>query len=186
MRKHNPAISFTAISGSPERCANIQPLHAFRPDAADFSWVVPNMCHDMHDCSVAEGDAWLASFVPQILASPDFAPGGTGTLYITFDESDGPATDNEIVTAVLGPRVKAGTRARSRTVTTRSCARSRQPRRAVPRPGMRGQHARRAVPTLTVRRPGFASARADPWRPDAPLFRVRGACETLATDPVMG
>ena len=109
VRKHNPAISFTAISGSPERCANIQPLRAFRPDAADFSWIVPNLCHDMHDCSVAEGDAWLASFVPQILASPDFAPGGTGTLYITFDESDGQATDNEIVTAVLGPQVKAGT-----------------------------------------------------------------------------
>jgi hypothetical protein len=110
MRKHDPAISFTAISGSPQRCANIQPLRAFSPDAADFSWIVPNMCHDMHDCSVAEGDAWLASFVPQILASPDFAPGGKGTLYITFDESDGQATDNEIITAAIGPTVKAGTR----------------------------------------------------------------------------
>ncbi len=109
-RKHEPAISFTAISGSPERCANIRPLVDFRPDAADFSWVVPNLCHDMHDCSVAEGDAWLAEFVPTILASPAFAPGGTGTLYITFDENDGKTTDNEVVTMVVGPKVKAGTR----------------------------------------------------------------------------
>ena len=109
-RKHEPAISFTAISGSPQRCANIKPLRDFRPDAADFSWIIPNLCHDMHDCSVAEGDAWLASVVQPILASPAFAPGGSGTLYITFDESDGKAADNEIVTTVLGPKVKAGTR----------------------------------------------------------------------------
>ena len=110
VRKHNPAISFAAISGSPKRCANIQPLRDFRPDAADFMWVVPNLCHDMHDCPVADGDAWLASFVPQILASPDFGPGGSGVLYITFDESDGQSTDNEIVTAIIGPTVNAGTR----------------------------------------------------------------------------
>lgn len=110
VRKHNPAISFTAISGSPDRCANIQPLRDFRPEAANFSWIVPNLCHDMHDCSVAEGDAWLASIVPRILESPDFGPGGSGALYITFDESDGEATDNEIVTAVIGPTAQAGTR----------------------------------------------------------------------------
>ena len=33
VRKHNPAISFTGISGSPARCANIQPLAAFDPAA---------------------------------------------------------------------------------------------------------------------------------------------------------
>lgn len=108
VRKHNPAISFTSISGSAERCANIQPLTSFRADAADFIWVVPNMCHSMHDCSVAEGDAWFRSFAPRILDTPAFRPGGSGVLYITFDEAPDRSRKNEIRTLVLGPQVKAG------------------------------------------------------------------------------
>jgi phosphatidylinositol-3-phosphatase len=109
-RKHVPAISFTSISGSREQCANIRPLRDFRPDAADFIWVVPNLCHDMHDCSVADGDAWLASFAPKILASPAFRPGGKGVLYVTFDENDGTMANNEVVTFAVSPLIKPGTR----------------------------------------------------------------------------
>ncbi len=107
-RKHNPAISFTDISSSPARCANIQPLSQFAPDAADFIWVVPNMCHTMHDCPTADGDAWFKGFAPKILDSPAFQAGGNGVLYVTFDESDDTARRNEIRTLVLGPNVKAG------------------------------------------------------------------------------
>src|SRR5206468_2203706 len=35
-----------------------------------FSFVTPDLCNDMHDCSVQTGDAWLQSWVPQIVASP--------------------------------------------------------------------------------------------------------------------
>jgi hypothetical protein len=109
VRKHDPAMSFTAITGSPGRCSNVQPLGRFRPDAADFIWVVPNMCHIMHECSIAEGDAWLSTFVPKILDSAAFRPGGHGVLYLTFDEGSDRSRNNEIVTVVVGPDVPAGT-----------------------------------------------------------------------------
>jgi hypothetical protein len=110
VRKHNAAISFTSISGSPARCANIRPLAEFAPDAADFIWVVPNMCHVMHDCDIAAGDAWLKGFAGRILDSPAFGPGGSGVLYITFDEGADKSRSNEIVTLALGPSIRAGLR----------------------------------------------------------------------------
>jgi hypothetical protein len=110
VRKHNPAISFTGISGSPASCANIQPLSAFSPDAADFIWVVPNMCNVMHDCPIADGDRWLKTFLPPVLDSAAFSPGGHGVVYITFDEGADKSRNNEIVTLALGPDVVAGSR----------------------------------------------------------------------------
>jgi hypothetical protein len=107
VRKHNPAISFTAISRSPGRCANIQPLASFDPAAADFTMIVPNQCHIMHDCSVAEGDAWLRAFVPRILDSPAWKDGGA--LFITFDEGADKSVHNQVATIVAAPGVAAGT-----------------------------------------------------------------------------
>jgi phosphatidylinositol-3-phosphatase len=108
LRARAPAISFTAISGHPSRCANIQDLTAFDPEAADYELIVPNMCHSMHDCPVAEGDAWLAGFAPRILDSPAFAAGGV--LIITFDEGDLTGGDRERpATIVVSPRVVPAT-----------------------------------------------------------------------------
>lgn len=108
-RKHEPAISFTAISGSPTRCANIRPLSDFDPSAAAYDLIVPNMCHDAHDCPIAVADAWLKTFVPRILDSPAWSDGGV--LFITFDEADGAdQTTNRVTTLVIAPTVPAGTR----------------------------------------------------------------------------
>ena len=83
-RKHNPAISFTDISRSPARCANITDLTHFDPAAANYALIVPNMCNDMHDCSVATGDNFLKGFVPRILSSRAWQD--DGVLFITWDE----------------------------------------------------------------------------------------------------
>src|SRR5207249_2992874 len=96
VRKHNPAISFRGISGDPARCAGITDFSHFDPTAADFEMVIPNLCNDMHDCSVATGDAFLRSFVPRITDSPAFAH---SVLFITWDEG----TSGE-----RGSRVRAG------------------------------------------------------------------------------
>ena len=53
-RKHNPAMSFTYVSGSAVNCANIQPMASFSP-LVNFAFVVPNLCNDAHDCSLATG-----------------------------------------------------------------------------------------------------------------------------------
>lgn len=106
-RKHEPAISFTDISGSPSRCARILDFSQFNPAAADFELIVPNMCNDMHDCSTATGDAFLRSFVPRITSSPAFA---NSLLVITWDEGTSDiGGGGHIATVVVSPLVKAGT-----------------------------------------------------------------------------
>jgi hypothetical protein len=114
-RKHEPAISFTAISGNPSRCARITNLAAFNPDAADapdFSLIVPNLCHDMHDCSTREGDRWLGSFASRLLASNAFRNGGI--LLVTFDESDGDDAGQHVALVVARGGMAQGTRFRER------------------------------------------------------------------------
>jgi phosphatidylinositol-3-phosphatase len=45
-----------------------------------YAMVVPDLCHDMHDCSVAEGDRWLKRFIGPLLTTPDTA------VFVVFDE----------------------------------------------------------------------------------------------------
>jgi len=106
VRNHNPAISFLSISGSPARCGNIQNLDTFDSAAADFTMIVPNQCHVMHDCPVATGDTWLRGFLPRILESPAWRQGGV--LFITFDEGAEHSRRNEVPTLVIAPDVPAG------------------------------------------------------------------------------
>jgi hypothetical protein len=81
VRKHVPAMSFTSVSGSAQ-CANIQPLASFDP-SVDFAFVVPNLCNDMHDCSLATGDAFLSALLPVVFSAPDWAH---SLLIVSFDE----------------------------------------------------------------------------------------------------
>ena len=67
VRKHEPAISFAAVSSKPARCARITDFSHLAPNAGSLWLIVPNMCNDMHDCSVATGDSFLKRFVPKIL-----------------------------------------------------------------------------------------------------------------------
>ena len=80
-RKHNPAMSFTFVSGS-SQCANIQPLANFDP-GVNFAFVAPNLCNDMHDCSPAKGDAFLRAFLPGVFTAPEWAH---TLLIVSFDE----------------------------------------------------------------------------------------------------
>jgi hypothetical protein len=107
-RKHNPAISYTSISGNPARCANITKLAGFDPAAADFEMIVPNQINDMHSSSVAAGDAFLKAFVPQITSSPAFAD---SVLFITWDEGISNLNGGgHIATIVASPNMTPGSR----------------------------------------------------------------------------
>ncbi len=108
-RKHNPAISFTSISGSPSRCAGITGLAGFSPAAADLELIIPNEANDMHSASVATGDAFLAAFLPSILDSAAFRAGSL--LIVTFDEGDTNAGGGgHIATFLATPGTAPGTR----------------------------------------------------------------------------
>jgi phosphatidylinositol-3-phosphatase len=107
VRKHEPAISFTDISTDAARCADIANFSAFDPSAADFEMIVPNLCNDMHDCSVAAGDAFLQGFVPKITSSASFKAGGV--LFITWDEGTSDiGGGGHVATLVIGPGAKTG------------------------------------------------------------------------------
>jgi phosphatidylinositol-3-phosphatase len=105
-RKHEPSISFTDISTVPSHCANITNFAHFDPAAADFEFIAPNLCNDMHDCSVATGDAFLRNFVPTILNSPAWQQGGV--LFITWDEGEGALSNNHVPTLIISKAVPSG------------------------------------------------------------------------------
>jgi acid phosphatase len=108
VRKHEPAISFTDISHDATRCAQIAPLASFSPTAADFELIVPNTTNDMHDGSIAQGDAFLRAFVPRITSSAAFA---NSLLVITWDEgSTSLGGGGHVATIVISPHVRAGAR----------------------------------------------------------------------------
>ncbi|MBV9729292.1 MAG: acid phosphatase [Pseudonocardiales bacterium] len=101
-RKHNPWVDFTNIPAS----ANL-PLSALPTDLAalpTFAIVIPNMCDDMHDCPVANGDAWAQHHLPAYL---DWAHTHNSLLIVTFDEDNGTAA-NHIPTLFAGPMVRPG------------------------------------------------------------------------------
>jgi phosphatidylinositol-3-phosphatase len=112
--KHLPMIYFTDVNGgvnrsSSECISHIRPYTELSRDletdaVAAYNFITPNLCNDMHDCSIATGDAWLAREVPRILASKAYRDGGA--LFVTFDESAG--SDVPIGFIALSPLVKPG------------------------------------------------------------------------------
>jgi len=113
--RHNPYTYFTPIR---TQCQSRDvPMGTassgnFHNDVAGgtlppFSFVTPNLCNDMHDCSVATGDAYLANLVPTILAGPDYQSGHL-LVVITFDENGG-ASGNQVYAAVISPFTTPGT-----------------------------------------------------------------------------
>ena len=101
-RKHNPWVNFTNVPAS----AN-QPLTAFPADFTKLptvSWVVPNLCNDIHDCSVATGDKWLKAHLD---AYAQWAKTHNSLLITTFDEDDF-SSSNRIATIFNGQQVKPG------------------------------------------------------------------------------
>lgn len=66
-----------------------------------FSMLIPDLCHDAHDCSLATADAWLKRWLRQIKAGPDFRAGRLAVV-VTFDEDDR-ISGNHVLTAVMHP-----------------------------------------------------------------------------------
>ena len=112
-KKHNPLLYFADVVSMPDRLRKIVPLSAFHRDLdagrlPDFSLVVPDLCNDMHDCTVATGDAWLRTFLRPLLPNPALR---RGVIFVVFDE--GTSNDGgggHVPALTLGPLVRAGSR----------------------------------------------------------------------------
>jgi PKD repeat protein len=147
---HNPFIWFNDIYNNQSRCSNIVDANPTTlgsqtcnlgpngwgsdcqlisdldgTSAANFIWVTPNDCNNMHSATNCEancqnpgtacitaGDAYLASVVPSILGSATFTS-GQGALFIDFDEGEGycPYTGGSqdcVLAFFSGPRATSG------------------------------------------------------------------------------
>jgi len=104
MRKHNPAANWKELA------AFNQPLTAFPQDFSQLptvSFVMPDQRNDMHDGSIAQGDAWLAQNMERYA---QWALTHNSLLIVTWDEDDG-SSGNRIATMFVGAMVKPGTSA---------------------------------------------------------------------------
>ena len=97
--RHDGFAFFRSVTANPAFCA--AHILSFRPLPGDlarvsatpaFSFIVPDLCDDGHDgpCvtgapgGLAQADAFLAQWVPAIMAAPAYRDGGL--IVVTFDE----------------------------------------------------------------------------------------------------
>jgi acid phosphatase len=110
-KKHDPFLYFRDVVSSRARRDRVVPYTQLAKDLAahrlpDLSLVIPNLCNDMHDCSVATGDAWLKAHVVPLLRSPQMRG---GVVFVVFDEGTSNAGGGGHVEALaLGPTVRPG------------------------------------------------------------------------------
>ncbi len=100
----NPFIFYTHIAENSTRCvAHVIPANTGGeglPDdnfvdalsststASNYMWLTPNLCDNMHNCSISRGDDYLRRLVPLILNSYMFRT-QKAALFISFDEGTG-------------------------------------------------------------------------------------------------
>ena len=115
--KHNPFVYFSDVNGwdgsafhPTARCQeHVVDYSQLDVDLAsgqvpDYVFITPNLANDMHDGSIAQGDAWLAAEVPKILAAARFKNGGA--LFLLWDEGSGNGDDPPFI--VMSPNAKPG------------------------------------------------------------------------------
>ena len=102
-RKHNPWVNFSNLPANINLTFGSFPTDYSR--LPSVAYVVPNLCSDMHDCSVATGDAWLQSRLDGYV---QWAKTHDSLLVLTFDEDRNNTSTNQVPTLFVGPMVQAG------------------------------------------------------------------------------
>jgi acid phosphatase len=103
-RKHHPCPDFSNLTHSRERRFSQLATDIAAGTLPNLSFVVPNMCNDMHDCPASTGDDWLSNHLPAMIAGA----GPQGLVILTWDEDDDDESGNHILTVFAGPVVRSG------------------------------------------------------------------------------
>ncbi|MEO6688374.1 MAG: alkaline phosphatase family protein [Dokdonella sp.] len=82
-RKHNPWVNFDNVPGTSNRTFASFPT-AF-DDLPTVAIVVPNLCDDMHDCSISTGDTWLQTHLDGYV---QWAKSHNSLFILTWDEDN--------------------------------------------------------------------------------------------------
>lgn len=99
-KKHNPFMLNSDLLADKKQLANVRTLAGLEQDlklgqTANFNFIVPDVCHDMHGAPECrgrraldqDGDAFVAGWTKRIMASPSWTNGAA--IVITFDEGGG-------------------------------------------------------------------------------------------------
>lgn len=112
--RHNPLAYMTDVQGVPAQEQNLVPFSQFSADLStadlpDYSFIVPNLCNDAHDCSLSTADTWLKTNIAPLINSPQFK--NDGLLIIVFDEAndlDLTAGGGHVAAVIVSPFAKPG------------------------------------------------------------------------------
>jgi len=117
--KHNPFVYFNDINGwdgttfqPSERCTtHVVDYAQFDVDLANhalpkYVFITPDLDHEMHDGSIAEGDAWLHNEIGKIVATDAFKNGGV--IFLLWDEGGGLVTGDDPPFIAVSPNAKPG------------------------------------------------------------------------------
>lgn len=116
--KHNPALYYTDVTSQcptndvPLGSPNAGALHhdVVAGTLPTFSTVTPNLNNDMHNGSVQQADTWLAGWINQITAGPDYQTGRLVVL-VVWDEGSGDGNAASTVAMLaMSPFVTPGTK----------------------------------------------------------------------------
>jgi hypothetical protein len=119
--KHNPMVFFDDVTNNNDPnsaycIAHERPYSELQADLqnntqAQYNFITPNLCNDMHDSSgcqtkdeIKNGDTWLSEQIPVIMGSQAYQQGGV--IFIIWDESEN--GDHPIGMIVLSPYAKGG------------------------------------------------------------------------------
>jgi phospholipase C len=105
--RHNPAAYYTTLRG----CSKYDvPYKRLATDLSNnqlpaFGFITPNLIHDTHDGTIAQGDDWLSNNIPPILNSKAYRR-GTLVVFLTYDEGEhGSSSDCATNTTDVGCHV---------------------------------------------------------------------------------
>lgn len=124
VRRHNPFTFFSDVQQSSAMAANVVNFSQFPSDVAssalpNYSFIVPNVLDDAHDCPAGgsncttatrlqQADTWLRNNIDPLVNNASFNQ--NGLLIITFDESENDNTNGggQVMTVLIGTHVKQG------------------------------------------------------------------------------
>ncbi|MFN8018721.1 MAG: alkaline phosphatase family protein [Acidimicrobiales bacterium] len=100
--KHIPALYYVGGNDQAACTTEVRPLADLDPNALPtFAMIVPDQCHDGHDCSDATVDAWAKQVLTPILDGTTYKAGKT-LVVVVYDE------DRPVPNLLIAPTAKAG------------------------------------------------------------------------------
>jgi phosphatidylinositol-3-phosphatase len=124
--RHDPLAKLSDIADNKKVADEvIWPFSQFKVDLDDgklpeFSFIVPDVNHDVHNGTPQEADAWLHKNVISPLSKhAAFKHGGDGILIVDFDEAEDSDTrygGGHVSPVLWGPNVLAGYKQKSTTI----------------------------------------------------------------------